>query len=139
MRSERLVFLVGAAALGGLAGFTMAVALGRQDMWTQLLAAAPVLATALLLGCATFVEAQRRGAHGCGAMAAFHGVSLIAWPLFIPLSASLFWIAPAAAIGSVLLLASCWNGSPGAIYRSAAQATLVAALAGYQGVLIVLG
>jgi|GEM_PF-3259066 len=138
LRSERLVFLIGAAGFGGLAGFIMAVAMGRQDMWTQLLAGAPVLALALLLACATFVEAQKREAHGCGVMAAVHGVSLIAWPLFIPLTA-LYWVAPASALGSVFLLASCWNGSSAAIYRAAAQTTLVAALAAYQGVLIVLG
>ncbi|HYD86701.1 MAG TPA: hypothetical protein VEA80_04440 [Vitreimonas sp.] len=138
LRSERLVFLVGAAGLGGLIGFVMAVAMGRQDMWSQLLAGAPVLALALLLACATFVEAQRRAAYGCSVMAAAHGMSLIAWPLFIPLPAA-FWVAPALALGSVALLASCWNGSSSVIYRAGAQASLVAALAAYQGVLIVLG
>jgi hypothetical protein len=136
---ERFAFLLGAVGAGGVSGFIAAVAVGRQDLWTQLLGGAPVLALALCLACATFVEARRCALTGCSIMAGSHGVALIAWPLFIPLHPTVYWIAPAAAMTSVLLLASCWSGSPGAIYRSAAQAMLVAALAAYQGVLIVLG
>ena len=136
---ERFVFLLGAVGAGGVSGFVAAVAAGRQDMWTQLLGGAPVLALALCLACATFVEARRCEMTGCSIMAGSHGVALIAWPAFIPLHPSVYWIAPAAAMTSVLLLASCWSGSSGAIYRSAAQAMLVAALAAYQGVLIILG
>lgn len=139
LRSERLIFLLGAAGFGGAAGFFMAVAMGRQDMWTQFLAGAPVLALALYFASATYAEAQQRGARGCGVMAAIHGGALLAWPLFIPLQGSLYWAAPVTALASVFLLASCWRGSPDAIYRSAAQTALVAALAAYQGVLIVLG
>lgn len=138
LRFERLVVLVGASGLGAGAGFVTAVALGRQDMWTQLMVAAPVLALALYFASATFAEAQQRKAYGCGVMAACHGISLIAWPLFVPLQGMSFFMAPAAALLTVLALASCWNGSPAAIYRAALQALLVAALAAYQGALVLL-
>jgi hypothetical protein len=113
--------------------------MGRQDMWAQLLGGAPVLALALCLACATFVEARRQQMPACSAVAAAHGVSLIVWPLFIPLHVAIYWLAPATAMLSVLLLASCWRGSSGAIYRAAAQAMMVAGLGAYQGVLMSLG
>ena len=139
LRFERLVFLGGAAAVGAGAGFTAAVAMGRQDMWTQLLGGAPLLAGALCLACATFVEARKRRMLSCSIIAAVHGATLILWPLFLPLHATLYWLAPGAAMLSVILVASCWNGPASAIYRAAAQAMLVAALASYQGLLIALG
>ena len=128
-----------AAAAGGAAGFVAALAMGRQDFWSQFLAAGPVLAAALWLTCATYVEARRRGARGCRAMAACHAASLILWPLFMTLHPAVFALAPLAAMGSVLLLASCWTGATRTIYRTAGQAALVAALAGHQGALALLG
>lgn len=138
LRSERMVFLVGAAAFGAVAGFTLAVAMGRQDISVQWLASAPVLALALLLATNTLVEAVKSRAYGCSTMALAHAATLVAWPFTLLMTGAQFWMAPVAALTTVLLLASCWNGSSSAIYRSAGQAALVAMLAGYQGVLAIL-
>jgi hypothetical protein len=138
LRSERLVFLAGAAAFGAMAGFVAAVAMGRQDISMQWLASTPVLALALLLAVSTLTEAVKTRAYGCSAMAFAHVATLVAWPVLLLFPQAQFWMAPAAALTSVLLLASCWTGSPSAIYRAAGQAALVAALAGYQGLLAVL-
>jgi hypothetical protein len=138
LRSERLVFLVGAAAFGSVAGFVLAVSMGRQDLSTQWLASAPVLALAFLLASNTLVEAVKSRAYGCSSVAFAHAATLVAWPFTLMMPGAQFWMAPVAALTTVLLLASCWNGSPTAIYRAAGQTALVAALAGYQGVLAIL-
>lgn len=138
-RHERLVFLTGATAFGAAAGFFLAVVMGRQDISTQWLAGAPVLALAFLLASTTLAEAVKRRAYGCGAMASIHAATLLAWPVSLMIPGAQFWMAPAAALTSVLLLASCWTGSSHAIYRAAGQASLVAALAAYQGLLFIVG
>jgi hypothetical protein len=139
LRYERLVFLFGAMAMGGLAGFIAAVAVGRQDFWTPFLVGAPILALALCLTCATYVEARRSGAFNCSIMAACNAGALILWPVFVTLPPAAYALAPLTVLLSALLLASCWNGSPSAIYRAGAQTVLVAALAAHQGALLVLG
>lgn len=137
-RPERLVFLAGATAFGAAAGFFFAVVMGRQDISMQWLAGAPVLALAFLLASNTLIEAVKRRAYGCSVMAFVHAATLLAWPASMIIPGAQFWMAPAVALTSVLLLASCWTGSPSAIYRAAGQASLVAALAAYQGVLVIL-
>lgn len=138
LRGERLVFLSGATAFGAAAGFFFAVAMGRQELATQWLAGAPVLALAFLLASNTLIEAVKRRAYGCSVMAFVHTATLLAWPASMLIPGAQFWMAPVAALSSVLLLASCWTGSSSAIYRAAGQASLVAALAAYQGVLVIL-
>ncbi len=139
LRHERFVFLFGAMGVGGLAGFIAAVAVGRQDFWTHFLVGAPILGLALCLTIATYVEARRRGAVDCSVMAACNAGALILWPVFLTLPPAAYMLAPLITLLSALLLASCWTGTPGAIYRAGAQIVLVSALAAHQGALIVIG
>jgi hypothetical protein len=136
---ERFVFIFGAMGVGGLVGFITALAVGRQDFWTHFLTGAPVLALALCLTIATYVEARRRGAFECSIMAACNAGALILWPVFLTLPPIAYMLAPLTTLLSGLLLASCWTGTPGAIYRAGAQTVLVSALAAHQGAVIVIG
>jgi hypothetical protein len=141
LRSERIVLLIGAVAFGAIAGFAMAVATGRSDLGAIILSAAPPLALALYLTGETLVDALRRDARGCATAAAMHCAALLAWPmtsLLVPLSEATYWIAPAAAVLSLVLFASCWGGGSRAVYRMTLQGALVAALAGHQGALLIL-
>jgi hypothetical protein len=139
LRYERLVFLVGAMAVGAVAGFVAAVMVGHRDFWAPFLTGAPILALALCLTLATYVEARRTGALRCRIMAACNAGALILWPVFVTLPPPAYALAPLIALSSALLLVSCWNGSSAAIYRAGAQTVLVAALATHQGAMLVLG
>lgn len=141
-RLERLVILTGGASVGAAAGFLAAIALGRMELWTVLLTAAPLLVAALYLVARTLQEGMVRHAHGCTTAAILHAAALLAWPataLFAPLSEAAFWMAPMAALSTLVLFASCWTGSARAIYRLGGQAAIVAALAVHQGILLTLG
>ena len=72
-------------------------------------------------------------------MAACNAGALILWPVFVTLPPPAYALAPLIALSSALLLASCWNGSSGAIYRAGAHTALVAALAAHQGAMLILG
>lgn len=142
VRFERFVILVGGASFGAAAGFGVAIALGRMDLWTVLLTAAPLMVLALYLVARTLQEGMTRHAHGCTTAAIMHAAALLAWPmtsLFAPLSGMSFWIAPVAAMATLVLFASCWTGPSRAIYRLGGQAAIVAALAAHQGLLLTLG
>lgn len=141
-RLERLVILTGGASAGAAAGFMAAIAFGPLDLRIVLLGAAPMVALALYLVARTLEEGMRRHAVGCTTAAIMHAAALLAWPmtsLFAPLSAMSFWIAPIAALSTLVLFASCWTGPSRAIYRLGGQAAIVAALAVHQGMLLTLG
>ncbi|HVK80571.1 MAG TPA: hypothetical protein VM915_08150 [Verrucomicrobiae bacterium] len=141
LRSERLVLLIGAVAIGSLVGFAATIMTGRTDTWVVIGTAAIAITFALYLTSLTLVDALRRDARGCAIAASLLGASLLAWPmtsLLMPLSAAIYWIAPAAAISSLVLFASCWGGSARAVYRTTAQGALVAALAAHQGALLIM-
>jgi hypothetical protein len=53
--------------------------------------------------------------------------------LIFPMSAPQFWIAPVVTVGSMVLLASCWSGAGGAVYRLAGEAASVFAIVGFLG------
>lgn len=134
-RGERLVVLMGGAALGLLAGLMGALSLGRVGVWPVVLGA-PLFAFALYLSVATVRDALERRAFGCAAAASLVVTSMLAWPvaaLFFPMSALMFWTAPLAALGSMALLASCWGGAQVAVYRTCGQAAVVCAATGYLG------
>lgn len=135
IRHERISLLLGGAAIGMAAGIGAALSLGRVGWW-PLAVAAPVFLIAAYMAVCTFRDAVDRRAIGCSIAAALVAVSLIAWPvvgLFFPMSAPQFWIAPAATLGSMALLASCWSGTQGAIYRLSGEAAFVCMIAGYLG------
>lgn len=141
-RPERLAVLGGSVALGGLAGFSLAMTLGGMNIWAIVAVAAPALALALHLTSRTLKEAFSCGAHGCAAAAVMHGAALLAWPftgLLTPLAPTNFWISPALALGTLILSASCWGGPPRTVYRLAAQGILIAALAAHQGTIMIMG
>jgi hypothetical protein len=141
-RPERIVVLSGALALGSLAGFGLAMSFGPMNMWLLAAVAAPVLIMALHLTSQTLEEALARDARGCAVSAAMHGAALLAWPLtglLTPLSPMSFWIAPALALSTLVLSASCWGGPPRTVYRLMAQGLLVAALAAHQGTILFMG
>jgi hypothetical protein len=140
-RDERLVILMGGAALGLLAGISAALTLGRVGAW-PLIAGAPLFAFALYLSVASVRDALERRAFGCAAAASMVVASMLAWPvaaLFFPMSALMFWTAPAAALGSMALLASCWGGAQSAVYRVCGQAAVICAATGYLGLTQLMG
>lgn len=133
-RDERIVVLAGGAALGLGVGVVSALALGRVGMW-PLMAAVPLLAIALYMSIATFRDALERRAMGCSIAAAAVIISLIAWPVSMAFAGTFpIWVGPLAAMGSMVLLASCWSGASNAIYRLSGQAAIVGAGAAYLGV-----
>lgn len=134
-RDERFAVLVGGAALGVLGGGVAALALGRTGWW-PLMVAAPVFAIAAYLAIATFRDAVDRRAIGCSIAAGLVAVSLLAWPvtaLIFPMAMPQFWIAPAVTAGAMVLLASCWSGAQGAVYRLSGEAASVFAIVGFLG------
>jgi hypothetical protein len=139
---ERVTMMAGGAAAGAVGGVFLAIAIGQLNLWTVLVMSAGVLALGLHLGNCTLKEAWSRGALGCAAVAIAHMYTLLAWPiisLYAPASASMAFVAPAAGLLTLGLLASCWRGQPRAIYRLSGQAALVAALGSYQGLLLAIG
>ncbi|WP_167755734.1 hypothetical protein [Vitreimonas flagellata] len=141
LRSERLVLLTGAVAIGALMGFAATIMTGRTDPWVVIATAAVAITFALYLTSLTLVDALRRDARGCAIAAGLHCAALLSWPmtsLLVPLSEAIYWIAPVAALSSLVLFASCWGGSARAVYRMTAQGALVAALAAHQGALLIM-
>lgn len=141
-RGERLVVVAGASALGAMLGAGTAIALGRVDTWMILAASAPLFLLAMHLTWRTMREAVARRAYGCSFATVAFFLSLAAWPavaMFYPLDAPRFWIAPASAFASLLLLASCWKGTHRTVYRTGLQGTLLSIGAGYLGLLVFLG
>src|SRR5262249_24289210 len=140
-RLERIVILGGGIALGLTIGFTAAIGLGRPSLTGLILYGAVFEPLALFLCARTLRESLARNAYGCSTAAIIHAAALLAWPLtglFAPLSALAFWAAPFVALSGLVLFASCWGGSPRAIYRLGLQGALVAALAAYQGALVIM-
>lgn len=134
-RDERLAVLFGGAALGVAAGVGAAITLGRTGSWL-LFVTAPVFLLAAYFAVATFRDALDRRAIGCSIAAALVVLSLLAWPaaaLIFPMAAPQFWIAPAATLGSMVLLASCWSGAQGAVYRLSGEAASICAIVGFVG------
>jgi hypothetical protein len=134
-RDERFAVLLGGASLGVVIGGAAALALGRTGGW-PLLVVAPLFIAAAYLAVATFRDAVDRRALGCSIAAGLVALSLLAWPamaLIFPMSAPQFWIAPAATVGSMILLASCWSGAQGAVYRLSGEAASVFAIVGFLG------
>lgn len=138
-RSERLITLMGACAAGAAIGFAAAVAIGRTDMWVLFLIAAGVLAIALYPAAANMADARGSNSPGCKLAAVLHLGALLTWPLAIQFAGNLYWLAPATALSSLILLASCWSGPSRVVYRIGLQGVLVAALAAQQGTMIVMG
>lgn len=141
-RGERLVVVAGATAIGILAGFGAAMAFGRLDTWVLAIIAAGVFALALYFTAETLQDALRRDAFGCASASVLHAAALFAWPavfLFFPAGAPQFWLAPACAITTLGLFASCWSGHQRAVFRVSGQGVLVAAAASYQAVLLTMG
>lgn len=141
-RGERFAVLTGASALGALSGFAAAIAMGQLPLWVIVAMAAPALAAAMHLTARTMHDALRRHALGCATAAGLHVAALLAWPmtsLLAPLALNTFWIAPAAAISALFLLASCWQGGARGVYRVGAMGLMVAAIAAHQGSMLMLG
>jgi hypothetical protein len=140
-RGERLVVLMGGAALGVFAGLGAALAIGRTGDW-PVIVGIPLFVFALYLAVATFRDSIDRRAYGCAIAAGLVAASMLAWPasaLFVPMSALTFWIPPAAALGSMALLASCWTGAAGAVYRLSGEAAMLYAIVGFLGITQLMG
>ena len=141
-KSERLVVLIGASALGALGGFLVAMALGRIELWALLLISAPVFALSFHFTRETLADALHRDAYGCAVATGLHAMALLAWPItafFAPLQALVFFSAPIVALTALALLSMCWTGSSRAMYRTFAQGAMVAMIAAQQGTLLMLG
>lgn len=134
-RDERFAVLFGGAAFGIALGAAAAIAMGRTGMWPMFVAA-PIFALAAYLAVATVRDAIERRAIGCSIAASLVALSLLVWPvvaIVFPMSAPQFWIAPAATLGSMVLLASCWSGTQGAVYRLSGEAASLCAIVGFLG------
>jgi hypothetical protein len=141
-RGERIAVLAGAMGVGAVAGFSAAMSFGRLDLWITIAVALPLFAILLHFSAITFSEALARNAYGCATASVLHVGALLAWPmtsLFTPIGQVYFFIAPALAVATLILFASCWGGPARAVYRMSAQGALVAALAAHQGAMVVLG
>jgi hypothetical protein len=141
-KSERLVVLIGASAMGALGGFFVAMALGRIEFWALLLISAPLFALSFHFTRETMADALHREAYGCAVATGLHAMALLAWPItafFAPMQAMVFWTAPVAALTALVLLSMCWSGSSRAMYRTFAQGAMVAMIAAHQGTLLMLG
>jgi hypothetical protein len=139
VRSERLITLIGACAFGATIGFALALAVGRYDAWTLFLGAAILLAVSLYPASANMADASWIDSPGCRFASAAHLAALLAWPLTIHVSGALAWLAPATAVLSLVLLASCWTGASRVVYRIGAQGVIVSGLAAHQGVMLTMG
>ncbi len=139
MRSERLITVIGAAGFGGLIGLTTAMAIGRHDVWAMFISAAVLLAIVLYPAAANLADASSRPSPGCKLATKMHLAALLAWPLVIHLGGSLFWLVPATALSSLILLASCWTGPSRVVYRISVQSVLVGALAAHLGLNAAMG
>lgn len=140
-RLERFVILTGGVALGLTVGFTTAIGIGRPSLTALVISGAVFVAFGLYLSSQTLRESLVRNAYGCAAAAIAQAAALLAWPLtglFAPVSAPAFWAAPVLAISGLVLFASCWSGPPRVVYRLGLQGALVAALAAYQGALVIM-
>lgn len=140
-RAERLSVLVGALGLGFLIGLAATIFAGRVAPDPRL-SAAPALVLALYCTGRTWIEAHARGARGCAVACALHAAALVTWPGVLWLSAlapHAFLVAPALAFSSLVLLASCWSGGPGTVYRTLFQAALTAAFAAHQTLFVFMG
>src|SRR5690606_5523809 len=98
-----------------------------------------VLAVALYPAAANMADAGWSKSPGCKLAASAHMIALLAWPLAIQFAGSLYWLAPATALSSLLLLASCWTGASRVVYRIGLQGVLIAALAAQQGMFVLVG
>lgn len=132
-RSERLVVIMGACALGAALGFVAAMSIGRVEEFYMRVS-----------GCAAFVlafgfcfqvlrEAVQARAYGCATALTLHaaGLGLWAWALLGGAAMSPL-LAPLPAFASLVLFASCWSGGAGGVYRVGGQALLVGAIGGFQ-------
>lgn len=140
-RDERFAVLFGGAALGVALGIGAALSIGRTSSWIYF-AAAPVFLLAAYFAVATFRDAIDRRAIGCSIAAGLVALSLLAWPaaaVLFPMSALQFWIAPAVTLGSMVLLASCWSGTQGAVYRLSGEAASICAIVGFFGLNTLMG
>lgn len=139
LRSERVITVVGACAFGAMIGFALAVAVGRADVWAVFLGAAVVLAIALYPASANMADASWSASRGCKFAAAVHLIALLAWPLAVQFAGGLYWIVPATALSSLVLLVSCWSGASRIVYRMGLQGVLIAALGAHQGTTLMVG
>lgn len=140
-RLERIVVLAGGVALGLMVGFTTAIGVGRPSLTALIVSGTVFVAFALYLCTQTLRESLVRCAYGCSTATIVHAAALLAWPLtglFSPVSALAFWMAPLLAMSGLVLFASCWDGPPRTVYRLGLQGALVAALAAYQGALVMM-
>lgn len=134
-RSERLVVVFGAAAMGALAGVAAAFTMGRVGMW-PLAIGAPLYLFTLYLTMANFRDAAERRAFGCATLAGLVAATLIAWPVVAfsyASSSAFFWAAPAAVIGGLFLSASCWGGASTSVYRLSCQSMFVMGAVSFLG------
>jgi hypothetical protein len=104
--------------------------------------AAPFFLIAAYLAVATVRDAIDRRAIGCSIAAGLVALSLLAWPaaaVLFPMSALQFWIAPAVTLSAMVLLASCWSGAQGAVYRLSGEAASICAIVGFLGLNTLMG
>ncbi|MBI1186816.1 MAG: hypothetical protein GC206_05700 [Alphaproteobacteria bacterium] len=139
---ERLVVASGAAAFGLLAGALLAMSVGRVETPAAIAAIMLLFGFAFHMAATSFVEILRARAWGGAGLFALHMLAFGLWPfqvlLFNPASLE-FWVGLGALLAT--LAAFLWLSAAPArvVFRTSAQAALLAALTAYQGVLVAIG
>src|SRR5690606_34406348 len=134
-RADRVGLVAGGAAAGVLIGLLAALALGRTNSWPMIIGS-PLFLLALYFAVETLQDALTRRARGCTLAAGAVIATLAAWPLIAlvsPMSATAFWAPPLMSLFAMALLASCWTGAHGAMYRLGGQAVFISAMLGFLG------
>ena len=133
---DRLVVLCGGLAFGAAAGLLTLIALGRPSAIDRLVMGSMLLMVALHLCAQTIQASWARNATLSANTAIMHAIALLIWPilfLLAPAQSSLLWVAPVLAVLTLAVLAFSGSGRCRTVYRLAAEAVIVAALAAYQG------
>jgi hypothetical protein len=140
--SERLVLVLGACAAGAIAGLGAAFAIGAVPLFGMLLFTAPFFGLALYCAGRNGLEAGAGMEFWPGVTAALSMAILAAWPFAFALiswGAPQLWFIPLAALVALTLFTVLWRPSARTVYRSAAQAALIACIAAHSGVVTYLG
>jgi hypothetical protein len=139
---ERLVVAFGAAAFGFAAGAFLAMSVGRVDEPAAVAGIMLLFGFAFHMAAKSFVDILRARAWFGATLFALHMLAFGVWPfqvlLFNPITLD-FWLGLAALLGT--LAAFLWLSAPPArvVFRTSAQAALLAGLTAYQGVLLAIG
>lgn len=140
--AERLIVVLGAAALGCALGVGATIALGSLEPWMVAACAAPFYMAALHFASEGCRDAINRRAWTAAGVAVLLLAGLAAWPIavfYAPAQTPLFWIGPAATLTTLAAFVVIMAGEQRNVFRASAIAALIAVLAANQSFLTAMG